>query len=147
MIFAVFVQNSLERVVMVCCKYSVDVLWAFPTERKVFSCLCWAWDAVHFWPFTSFYSILLLWKQAGSGNRRKMVLPSRSVTPFDGPTLVCFYCSIDILRSSLLVFESLALFDALKTDWKQKLPVGSTAKRKFKYCWVGRPPTCYQCSV
>jgi hypothetical protein len=40
--------------------------------------------------------------------------------PFDRPTPVCCYCSVDNPRRALTVFDLLPLFHSDKTDRKQK---------------------------
>lgn len=48
----------------------------------------------------------------------------------EGPTNVCWLCSVDIACPSLTVFASSALYNVVKTGRKRKLPIGGAARRK-----------------
>jgi hypothetical protein len=50
--------------------------------------------------------------------------------PFDRPTPVCYWCSVDISRPAATVLELFALFEVVKTDRKRKPPLGGAAWRK-----------------
>jgi hypothetical protein len=50
--------------------------------------------------------------------------------PFDRPTPVCYWCSVDISLLALTDLKLFALFEVVKTDRKRKPPLGGAAKRK-----------------